>query len=95
MAVSSVVRLGQEDGEAGIGFGTQRAQNFKGKTRLVPHAYAGCRIAQHPGRQLGERHVGLQKHDHLDAEAHEPSSNGHRLPAARMERIPDRSVARL
>jgi hypothetical protein len=63
--------------------------------RLVMYAHAGRRIAQHPGWQLGERRIGLQKHHHLDAEAHEPSLNGHRLPAARMKWITDRAVTHL
>lgn len=63
--------------------------------RLVADRETRRRRFRHPCWQAGERAVGLEHDDELDAAGIEPSSDLHHFAEARMERVADTSFSRL
>jgi hypothetical protein len=63
--------------------------------RIAANVEAGCCRLGHPCRQAGERTVGLQHDDKLDAAAFEPASDLHCFAETRMEPIRDPSLNQL
>ena len=80
---------------AGSRLGTHRAQDIEWKVRLIADLETRrCRFS-HPGRQAGERAVGLQHDDELDTAAFEPPSDLHHFAEARMVTVGDPSFSQL
>ena len=63
--------------------------------RTAANFEAGCCRLRHPCRQAGERTIGLEHDDKLDAAAFELPSDLHRFAETRMEPVRDPSLNQL
>jgi hypothetical protein len=68
---------------------------WSGKVRFVADLETRCGWINHPCRQAGERAIGLEKNDELDAPAFEPPSDLHHFAEARMIAVGNPSFSRL
>jgi hypothetical protein len=68
---------------------------MKWKVRLIADRETRCRRFRHPCRQAGERAVGLEHDDELEAAGFEPSFDLHHFAEARMEPVADTGFSRL